>query len=1256
MHVFPAALLRRRRHPSTRGSPSHRPALSSSRSAPLSVSLSDPPFVFFPAFVAWLAGLSPTQTVAFLVQASTCPRRACDDAADRSLRPARPSAQLDFPWEAALLREAWREESTPSQKARDRAREEALRAGVFAPGEVKAFEKVVFRLVAQQFLLFDFLAARDAFVGGPLSPPWTAPLAASAAYHEAILQPPRRASTNRHLDFSAEGAEGGSPLEESSPFVPGRHPQRLTTLSGDPADSPGSLEEACGSGVRAHDAEAGAFPSRGRGEEGVETRAGLSVRTLHARLGDGSGFAHAEDASRSPLWRTGDADGRSLYDAGETLDLVSLPPSDWRLLRRGFFSLDPRVVLLLLQLPREHQNLILPVSPGGAPEGLADEGDRAFYLEKKDASRKHRPFQGLGLRLFLRVFRRRKPHGVERALCAALATQADCPLVAVYRQLDNLRRVAHYVAIAVRHQRRLLAETCLAGGGLHVLGKYLGPFAWEKRAPEIAPSLLTDMAVRAAVAGFDSDDEKSDGDEAASKRGSSLSSLAWPIVPPLRLASSRLQNPPPTADERGNVASRGGAFRDTRPAVSPRDVASPVAVAVSLLTPGFLGPALGYTYWRICFLLQHGVQIPVASDVFQVEAGRMAGPWRRRDAPGFVDEPGLSGPRGAKLKRGLHLRKSVSAGPPSPSNGNRGLASRSAAWRAASRVAESSDVSPSPIFWSTTPSCLSPAWAAVPKAPLCCFWCIDTVTQQLLAFMFTVQPARRSEREAFAGSARLRLAGGSRHRDRGRLREKEQREWRREVARAAQEAATLQIPAWCIYSSTLILDRWNALSGGAGLGRSAAGPGAFEALRHRVFLHAAKLRAEALADTETAEGPSGDVESALPRGPGSDSDRLAREASAAKDRRAGEGKEGELGEGGREKAREGREAPPGFGGEAFGGNREEREEGDEREERNGARNVDGRKATDTLSADPVLTEAELTVGLHAFLSFLLCFSSSRLFQFSLLHLWDLGHAVGCKSGACRAREQPPHLPSSLPPAPRGVRTPQPVQRREGRPERRSTSLLAREEPAGEAGEAAALENERGEGARATQFERARREGAESCGNDAAPEGRPKGEKGAERKRDSHCEDMRVFFSAVESALLDTLFDLDLARSPALHASRASREAQAGPRNTESVASGRDSRQVSSFSAAPAETEARSCESEKEKGEETSGRRMQRGKEGEARESEGRGGQREKGRGREGNRRVYGDDQAVAQAKAFLSRCCAFAEVLCSKPLRRCGAT
>ncbi|EPR64176.1 hypothetical protein TGGT1_230110 [Toxoplasma gondii GT1] len=1249
MRVFPA-LLRRRRHPS-RGSP-HRLAPSAPlRSTPLSVSLSDPPFVFFPAFVAWLAGLSPAQATSLLLQASVRLRRGCGDDAER------PAVDC---WETALLREAGREEPGRSQRSRDRAaREEALRAG-FSPGDLKAVEKALFRLVSQQFLLFDFLASKDAY-GGPADPPWTAPLAACAAC-EATLGP--RCAFDPLLSDRCMPLYGGDrdiPLGDAQ-AVPAaeRLPRRLQ--GGDCAD--GNVVE---DGLAPRDAEVfvggqGELQSFGRGEEGDRKIFWSRTGPVDARRsGRVSGVSPDEDLS---------VDG---FPRG----LVSLPPTVWRLLRRGFFSLDPRFVLHLLLLPQVHRKWILPVSPG-APEEFAAEGCEAFSAaSNQEAPRTRRVLQSIGLRIFLRLFRKHKSHDLERAVCAALATQANCALAAVCRQLDNLRRVAQYLALAVRQQRRLLAETCNSVGHLppHLFGKFLSPFSWTKQTPEIALSVLTDIAVRAAVSGWEgSDEERSDSDE-ASRRGSPRASFGWPQQHPVGADARGGQTAP-----RPTAADFAGVF----PGVCTPDGAPlAVAVAVDVLTPGFLGPALGYTYWRLFFLLQHDMQIPLAAG-FHVEAARLAAWNRGREGPQLDVS---HGPRARLETHPVHLRRSASARPTSPKSTGRFFAKTS--WRSAGRVdCESSDgLAPSPAVWSASPSCLSPL-AASPRAPLCCFGCIDAVVQQLLAFMFAV-PARPADREAaLSASARTQRWCGVRHRERSRVREKGQREWRREVARAAQEAATFQIPAWCMYSSSVVLERWTALCGGvAGLGRNAtgaSGPLDFELLRQRVCLHAARLRAKARVEPEPEPAANEEVEpSESARREGQrESDRAARdwrkdatdsggsEAAGAREREAGTVQRSEKAVRGQGEAAGSRLGMPANltvhsrpGHERSGRDREEGEEG---EERKGMEDEDTNEGvTDAPKIDLVLTEAEATAGLHAFLSFLFCFSSPRLFRLALVHLWDLSHAVGCRTGTTRASDQRRQATLGLSPAARGVRTPEP----QGCKGCRAPS---RDERGCEA-EASAKEPTQGTacGVWTPQSEEGRGRGTGVCGAPSERPRRTRGEARGDREGDTCCADLPVFFGAIESALLEALFHLDLPetgdhaplRSPRDLTKRAQcsvEEAQAedSRKTEESAFCSRGSRVSGSFvEGGQVETvESKNSKRAKENAEETSkpvsGRRK-RDAEDVPNERVERS-QKEKGSSREGKEKLCSDARAAAQASVFLSQCCSFARALCSKPLRRCG--
>ncbi|KEP59867.1 UNVERIFIED_CONTAM: hypothetical protein HHA_230110 [Hammondia hammondi] len=1231
MHVFPAALLRRRRHPS-RGSPHRLTPSAPLRSTPLSVSLSDPPFVFFPAFVAWLAGLSPAHATSLLLQASVRPRRGCGDDAER---PA-----LDC-WEAALLREAGREEPGRSQRSRDRAtREEALRAG-FSPGELKAMEKVLFRLVAQQFLLFDFLATKDAY-GGPATPPWTAPLAACAAC-EASLRP--RCAFEPPLSDRCMPLYGGdrdSPLGDAQ-AVPAneRLPRRLQV--GDCADGSVVEDRRAPREAEGFVGGQGEIQSCGRGEEGEQKIFGTQAGPLHARRSACfAGVSPDEDLSVDGFPRA----------------LVSLPPAVWRLLRRGFFSLDPRFVLHLLLLPRVHRKWILPVSPG-APEEFAAEGGEAFSAAlNREAPRKRRFLHSVGLRIFLRVFRRHKSHGLERAVCAALATQANCALAAVYRQLDNLRRVAQYLALAVRQQRRLLAETCNSVGCLppHLIGKFLSPFASAKQTPEVTLSVLTDIAVRAAVSGWEgSDEERSDSDE-ASRRGSPLVSFGWsqhPVGADARAEQIVLR--PAAAD-----------FAGVFPGLCTPDGAPlAVAVAVEVLTPGFLGPALGYTYWRLFFLLQHDVQLPLSAK-FQVEAGRL-GTWNRgREGP-QVDVS--RGPRARLETHPVHLCRSASARPQSPTTGGRFFAKNS--WRSAGRVAsESSDgFAPSPAVWSASPSCLSPLPAS-PRAPLCCFRCIDAVVQQLLAFMFAV-PASPADREAaLSGSPRTQRSSGVRHRERSRVREKEQREWLREVARAAQEAATLQIPAWCMYSSSVVLDRWTALCGGvAGLGRNAtgaSGPPGFEVLRQRVCLHAARLRAAARVESEPAANEEVEPSESTRRQGQRESDRAARDWR----REAGTDQRSERAASGHGEAAGSRLGMPAnltvLSRPGHERSSRDGEEGEEREERKGMRDEDAREGvTDAPTIDIVLTEAEATAALHAFLSFLFCFSSPRLFRHALVHLWDLGHTVGCRSSTDRAGDQPHLATLDLSPAARGVRTPEPQGCEGCRAPSRDDRGCEAEASAKEPTPGAAY------GVWTPQRDEGRGRGTGVCG---APSERPRltgGEARGDREGDTRCADLRVFFGAVESALLEALFHVDLPETndhaplrfprdltKRVHCSLEEAQAEDSRKTEESAFCSRDSRVSGSFveggqvETVESKKPKRVKEDAEEKSKHVSGRPKRDAEE--VPKERGQRSQKEKGSGKEGKEKLCSDERAAAQASVFLSQCCSFARAFCSKPLRRCG--
>ncbi|PFH33084.1 hypothetical protein BESB_082830 [Besnoitia besnoiti] len=1156
MPFFPTALFRRRLRGNQADAatvPGKAAPHVSSHSPPLAVCLRDPPFVFFPAFVFWLAGISAARAAALIFHAAAHAPAAKAGAGEeegalfKTFSSERERRLLLRPGDCAL-RDEEREGggSRRPRVSKKTSREKFLLHEGYSQGDVKILEKLLLRFVAQQYLFFGLLVGQDAFHEDALAPVRHDPLAAVLAFQEAakllearLLASARMPSPAPSLLalFAPEAARGACgravatgaapPHAQSVRAACGSRSRNASALSPDdairrsgsqPTNARGAKRSDIASPERrdADTLDAG-DAARREAEEGQDEERwrrpilkGTAKRSVRRAEDGGKGVPHVGTSFHSAIAASPTLSGAG---GGAQDRVANLPAPVWRRLRQGYFSLDPRFLLHLLLLPHAQQKLVMRVDSagGGVLEVLYGSGEcdavPGFLCRRDDARRKKahllpRP----GLRLFLQKFWKRKSPGLERALCAALATQSNCALVAVYRQLDNLRIVSRFVAISVLHQRRLLVENYHAFRHAHPRSfeRHTGNLAGTRLPPESPLELLVEVATRAArVEAAESDDDKSDYDGCetkSAKRGAAACAFASsgctcaatsPAACAFLPKDDRLFVPAPSlADGRadawrksaahgvclGAARARGRASRDTgeerggrRAGAGCEDVQDalgevqaawlPICIAVRLLTPAFLGPRLQYTYWRLCFLLHHKIQLPaLVPDALQATAAGTLFDFTPHATEGqypfLCEDENFHAPaEPAREAKPTHLRRSRTAAP-----SRQQLPALAAPGKKAVRMREPHSHegfqrSPSSVFSAppASPEPLFPLFCA-PRLPLCCFRCIDTVAQDFLAFLFGVNaPAAR---QAAAGSLPHRRADvfaaarGCAREGRGRRRGGKsdgEVEWKRECARATQEAATLQIPAWCTCGSSYIAKRWKALCGGSDemtehltMGRRNR---VFASLLEKVLQHEAALLVELAREERSgvhrnprALGAAAHAElseaTANEKGDSEDTNRSAE--SRPPGERVSEANCKKLGADSRNLAArdEGGERGEGIlrlSIDAFAAERPaERAASEKRNGKNLDAVASGAGGGDSCVAPSdasTVAGTDIALALRAFLSFLCCFSSPLRFRSSLLHLWDLGNALGGGAPNADVEDEKAVLPLS-PPADlvRGVHT------------------------------------------------------------------------------------------------------------------------------------------------------------------------------------------------------------------------------------------
>ncbi|PHJ25246.1 hypothetical protein CSUI_000895 [Cystoisospora suis] len=874
--------------------------------APLSVLLLDPPTISFPAFAAWLVGLSAPAAAEQLFYVAL--QRGTGNIGSGSS-----AAEARLPDEMTELAEATLtlplDELTAAYRTRKLVPQHRQTSLII-------LEKLNLQHIEQQYLLFELLADEDAFVVHPVQPSACAPLAASVALSAQ--------ATLRRLSPAEEAGCNEELMQFSS----------LRQISRD-CLRPMPLCWTC------------------------------SEDLFYELQFLSHGHCHSTCSGVVPCFS-------STMSYSSSLAIPSLNPSDWKALRRGFFALDGSLLLHLLLLSRQQQQRLLLVDPGGSV------GRRLAPGSSRSSSGRRQPF-----RLLMSIFWRKRDREAEKALCAALAGSSGCAVPAVYRQIENLRRIFNHVALAVLHQQRQLAEQRACA---------------ESQRPAHSPRAdwkPKGMAfLTAAVSAAPSHGSTGKWNDEGRTRGESCTVSKDDFRAPKGACTAGCSNICLEGFLCVNTGDTPAEVGDTAHALATRvhpcffgftccpgccELVPPLAVvvAVSLLLPSFLGPALGFLYWRTCFVLHFHMQLPPlgtrSSEIGMVPA-RSASAGRHR--AGCFSEV----PQGRALRldtsRSAHLR----------STGGTVFGKRAKKSR--------------PL---KTPSVGVHNSAVRDIGPCCCFSCVDQVIQKFLFFVFGSHKdisARISESVSGLGWLLSTPQGHSDARHDNRCVE--------EVS-AAQAAATLQLPSWCITGSTVVARRFNVTIVN-GKSRSGAAPfRSFEVLRRRVLFYASRVKrrlenVEAAAEFEARRSHA--VTSArfhhCSRGlslcvPLEESAPLASRSPAV-------GRGSLLGGTAGQSTSGAVERIP-VGGHAVKEAEETGEDGD---------------AFLSESPAPLLTARELLGGLLALLAFLSCFSSQKRFQFCLIHLWQLVDILGCRDFQTSERSdsltcEEPHRPAGDPP-------------------------------------------------------------------------------------------------------------------------------------------------------------------------------------------------------------------------------------------------
>lgn len=883
--IFPATRIHWGRHTS-RNSHHHKRrhangSTLSSASVPLSVLLLDPPTISFPAFAAWLVGLS-VPAAADQLFCIALQRGIGKDAASSS------AAEGCFRDEVTGLSQApltWLSDDLSTPYPEHNLVPPHLQTSL------STLEKLNLQHIEQQFLLFELLADEDAFVVHPVQPSACLPLAASVAL-------------SAHTVFAGlfQREEGRWHDRQQDRWTLGR------TCCYCPAPAP--LCWTCSENLF-YELQS---PSRGH-------------------LSDTSSVAVP------PCFP-------STLEYDSSLAIPSLHSADWKALRRGFFALDGSLLLSLLLLSRQQQQRLLLVDPGGYT------GRRHAAGTSRSSAGKRQP-----LRLLMSIFWRRRDREAEKALCAALAGSSGCAPNAVYRQIENLRRIFNHIALAVLHQQRLLAEqrSCK-----------------RSRRAKHSPTAGLESKEAASLAGSSPAgpihcdtgkwrDEGRAGDRACTPEDHLRSGLCTAeSCSVCRGGFLCVSTGEPLA------ATGAGAHISTsrvQPCVvgftcCPKcsELLPPLAVvvAVRLLLPSFLGPALGFLYWRICFILHFHVQLPPFLGAHSSKSGVVSA----LSAPGHgLWSSGVPHSKSLRLDAGTsaHLSRTGAAVLGKKAKKSKPLKSSSSAFHESA--------------------------LRTPPGPCCCFSCVDQVIQKFLFFVFGQYKDSSRTTTSVSGSE-WPSATSQEQLDAG---EDNGLSFWTEDTSAAQAAATLQLPLWCITGSAIVARRFNLTSANGKNGSGTTPLRNFEALRRRVLFYASRIK-QCLqkAGASESEGPAVGRPYAVISGDPHHFSRVLLSCLPSVER-----------------APRSAEGPAAGGACLLVGTREQSSGAAENLPARGriVKELDAAGLPDDAfmseSPTPLLTGREVVGGLLALLAFLSCFASQKRFQFCLTHLWQLVDILGC---------------------------------------------------------------------------------------------------------------------------------------------------------------------------------------------------------------------------------------------------------------------